>query len=78
MSQHRLLSTSGFKDIGLGMEGGSGSLAIGSFLPAPMPSGFLAIGGVIQVGRVGSRVALREYLGRALHLSRRTLPVADF
>ena len=27
------LSTSGSQDIGLGMEGGSGSLAIGSFLP---------------------------------------------
>jgi hypothetical protein len=39
----------GFKDIGLGMEGGSGSLAIGSFLPVLMPNGFLVIGGVNQV-----------------------------
>jgi len=29
MSQHRLLSTSGFKDIGLGMGGGFASLATG-------------------------------------------------
>ena len=43
----------GFKDIGLGMEGGSGRLAIGSFRPVPMPIGFLATGGVIQVDGVG-------------------------
>ena len=42
-------STSGFKDIGFGMEIGSSSLAIGSFLPVLMPKGFLATGGVSQV-----------------------------
>ena len=44
---------SGFKDIGLGMGGGSGSLAIGSFLPVPMPNGFLDTGGVSQVAGLG-------------------------
>jgi hypothetical protein len=43
----------GFKDIGLGMGGGSGTLVIGSFLPVLMPNGFLVTGGVIQVGGVG-------------------------
>jgi hypothetical protein len=36
----------GFKDIGLGMEGGSGSLAIGPFLLVRMLNGFLVIGDV--------------------------------
>ena len=49
MVRHLPLSMFGFKDIGLGMEGGSGRLAIGSFLPVPMPIGFLVTGGVIQV-----------------------------
>ena len=53
MSQHLPLSMFGFKDIGLGMEGGSGRLAIGSFLPVPMLNGFLVTGGVNQVGGVG-------------------------
>jgi hypothetical protein len=44
---------SGYKVIGLGMGGGSGSLAIGSFLPVLMPNGFLVTGGVNQVGGVG-------------------------
>jgi hypothetical protein len=48
-----LPSTSGFKDIGLGMGGGSGSLVIGSFLPVRMPNGFLVTGGVIQVAGFG-------------------------
>ena len=43
----------GFKDIGLGMGGGSGRLAIGFFLPVPMPNGFPVTGDVIQVGGVG-------------------------
>ena len=43
----------GFKDIGLGMGGGSGSLAIGSFLPVPMPNGFPVTGGVSQVVGLG-------------------------
>jgi len=51
--QHLPPSTSGFKDIGLGMGGGSGSLAIGSFLPVRMPNGFLVTGGVIQVAGFG-------------------------
>jgi len=46
------LSTSGFQDIGLGMEGGSGSLAIGSFLPVFMPNGFLVTGGLARGGCV--------------------------
>jgi len=44
---------SGFKGIGLGMGGGSGHLVIGSFLPIPMPIGFLVTGGVIQVAGLG-------------------------
>ena len=52
-SQHPPLSTSGFKDIGLGMEDESGSLAIGSFLPVRMPNGFLATGGISQVAGFG-------------------------
>ena len=43
----------GFKDIGLGMGGGSGSLATGSFLPVPMPNGFPVTGGVSQVAGLG-------------------------
>jgi hypothetical protein len=44
---------SGFNDTEFGMGGGSGTLAIGSSLPVPMPNGFLATGGVIQVSEVG-------------------------
>ena len=43
----------GFKDIGRGMEGGSGSLAIGSFLLVPMPNGFPVTGGVSQAAGLG-------------------------
>jgi hypothetical protein len=35
------------------MEDGSGGLIIGLFLPAPMPNGFLATGGVSQVAEFG-------------------------
>ena len=49
MSRHLLLGMFGFKGIGLGMEGGSGHLAIGSFLLVPMLIGFLVTGGVIRV-----------------------------
>jgi hypothetical protein len=41
MFHHPPLSTSGFKDIGLGMGGGFGNLAIGSSPTAIMPNGFL-------------------------------------
>jgi len=53
MFQHPPPRTSGFRDIGLRMEGGPGSLTIGSFLPVPMPDGFLATGGISQVGGFG-------------------------
>ena len=61
-SQHLPLSTSGFRDIGLGMGGGSGSLAIGSFLPVPMPNGFLDTGGVSQVAGLGFLGSLEEII----------------
>ena len=44
---------SGFNDTEFGMGGGSGTLAIGSSLPVPMPNGFLATGGVNQVAGLG-------------------------
>jgi hypothetical protein len=59
------LSTSGFKDIGLGMGGGAGSLAIGSFLPVRLPNGFLLTGGVSQVAGAGFLGNLEEiHIGR--------------
>ena len=44
---------SGFKDIGIGMEGGFDNLAVGEFLLVLMPNGFLATGGVSQVAGFG-------------------------
>ena len=51
--QHLPPSMFGYKDIGLGRRGGSGRLAIGSFLLIPMPIGFLVTGGAIQVAGLG-------------------------
>ena len=42
------LSTSGLQNVGVGKGDRSGSLAIGSFLPLPMPNVLLGIGGVSQ------------------------------
>ncbi len=43
----------GFKDIGLGTEGGSGSQDIGSSLPDLMPNGFPVIGCITGVAGFG-------------------------
>jgi hypothetical protein len=43
----------GFKEIGVGKEGGSGSLAIGSFLLVLMPNGSLVTGTVTEAAGLG-------------------------
>ena len=52
------------------MGGGSGSLALGSFLPVLMPNGFLATGGVSQVDGLGFLVigdtVDRQCIGRKM------------